>query len=297
MFNGTANILKPPGISSFALIKHLRWLLDEKKAGHTGTLDPAAAGVLGVCFGKATKTIPFLDDSTKTYICEMKLGMQTDTLDLEGEVLKEDLNWNKLKTEEIIEVLNRFKGRQNQIPPMYSAVHHQGKRLYKLARKGISVEREAREVNVFSLEIIKIELPILRLKLKVSRGTYIRSLIRDIGEELGSAAVLSFLLRTQSGPFNIEDAVTVEDIEKKGTDILLQTHQPLDLPKYTVKDSSIFRAENGNYLLDKDFVEEKIELEIGDYFMVFSEADIFLSINQYIKKDDYLIYQPVKVFI
>jgi tRNA pseudouridine55 synthase len=297
MFNGTANILKPPGISSFALIKHLRWMLDEKKAGHTGTLDPAAAGVLGVCFGKATKTIPFLDDSTKTYICEMKLGMQTDTLDLEGEVLKEDLNWNKLKTEEIIEVLNRFKGSQKQIPPMYSAVHHQGKRLYKLARKGISVEREAREINVFSLKIIKIELPIIRLKLKVSRGTYIRSLVRDIGEELGSAAVLSFLLRTQSGPFKIEDALTVEEVEKKGTEILLETHQPLDLPKYTVKDSSLFRAENGNYLLDKDFVEEEINLEIEDYFMSFSEDNKFLSINQYIKKDDYLIYQPVKVFI
>jgi tRNA pseudouridine55 synthase len=227
----------------------------------------------------------------------MKLGMQTDTLDLEGEVLKEDLNWNKLKTEEIIEVLNRFKGSQKQIPPMYSAVHHQGKRLYKLARKGISVEREAREINVFSLKIIKIELPIIRLKLKVSRGTYIRSLVRDIGEELGSAAVLSFLLRTQSGPFKIEDALTVEEVEKKGTEILLETHQPLDLPKYTVKDSSLFRAENGNYLLDKDFVEEEINLEIEDYFMSFSEDNKFLSINQYIKKDDYLIYQPVKVFI
>jgi tRNA pseudouridine55 synthase len=297
MFNGTANIIKPPGISSFALIKHLRWMFDERKAGHTGTLDPAAAGVMGVCFGKATKTIPFLDDSIKTYICEMKLGMQTDTLDLEGEVLKEDLNWNKLEDQEIRNVLNKFIGRQNQIPPMYSAVHHQGKRLYKLARKGIVVEREAREINIFSLKIIKIELPIIRFKVKVSRGSYIRSLVRDIGQELGSAAVLSFLLRTQSGPFRIEDAVTVEELKKRGTKILMEAHQPLDLPKYTVKNESFFRAENGNYLLDKDFVEEKLDLGIGDYFLCFSEANKFLSINQYLKKDDYLIYQPVKVFI
>ncbi len=297
MFNGTANIIKPPGISSFALIKHLRWMLDERKAGHTGTLDPAAAGVMGVCFGKATKTIPFLDDSIKTYICEMKLGMQTDTLDLEGEVLKEDLNWNKLKVEKIRDVLNNFVGRQNQIPPMYSAVHHQGKRLYKLARKGISVEREAREIDVYSLKIIKLELPIIRFKVKVSRGSYIRSLVRDIGQELGSAAVLTFLLRTQSGPFRIEDAVTVEDIEKRGSKILLEAHQPLELPRYTLKNSSLFRAENGNYLLDKDFVEEKLDLEIGDHFLCFSEDGKFLSINQYLNKDDYLIYQPVKVFI
>lgn len=296
MFNGTANIIKPPGISSFALIKHLRWVLDERKAGHTGTLDPAAAGVLGVCFGKATKTIPFLDDSTKTYICEMKLGMQTDTLDLEGEVLKEDIKWNKLKDAEVEELLKGFIGKQEQVPPMYSAVHHQGKRLYKLARKGITVERTAREINVFSLKIIKIDLPYLRFKIKVSRGSYIRSLVRDIGQKLGSTAVMTFLLRTQSGPFKIEEAVTVEDVVKEGRKILLEAHQPLDLAKYTVKDASLFRAENGNYLLDKDFVEEEIELEVGDYFLCFSEDDKFLSINQYVNKDDYLIYQPVKVF-
>lgn len=297
MFNGTANIIKPPGISSFALIKHLRWVLDERKAGHTGTLDPAAAGVLGVCFGKATKTIPFLDDSTKTYFCEMKLGMQTDTLDLEGEVLKEDIRWNRLKKEEIKDIMKSFTGKHMQVPPMYSAVHYQGQRLYKLARKGINVDREAREIEVFNLEIIKINLPYIRFKVKVSRGSYIRSLVRDIGQKLGSAAVLSFLLRTKSGPFKIEDAVTVEEVEKKGDKILMEAHQPLDLPRYTVKDSSLFRAEHGNYLLDKDFREEKIELEIGDYFLCFSEDNKFLSISQYLNKDDYLIYQPVKVFI
>ena len=297
MFNGTANIIKPPGVSSFKLIKHLRWLLDEKKAGHTGTLDPAAAGVLGVCFGKATKTIPFIDDSTKTYIGEMQLGKQTDTLDLEGEVIKEDLKWNRLDQKVVEEVIKNFQGEQEQIPPMYSAVHHQGQRLYKLARKGIEVERKAREVEVYSIKIIDISLPVIRMKLKVSRGTYIRSLVRDIGEQLGSSAVMTFLLRTQSGPFKIEEAVRIEDIEKYGSEILMESYQPLELPKYTVKDSSLFRAEHGNYLLDKDFVEDEIELELGDYFLCFSEDGRFLNISEYKLKDEYLFYQPVKVFI
>ncbi len=297
MFNGTTNIIKPPGVSSFKLIKHLRWLLDEKKAGHTGTLDPAAAGVLGVCFGKATKTIPFIDDSTKTYICEMQLGKQTDTLDLEGEVIKEDLKWNRLDQKVVEEVIKNFQGEQEQIPPMYSAVHHQGQRLYKLARKGIEVERKAREVEVYSINIIDISLPVIRMKLKVSRGTYIRSLVRDIGEQLGSSAVMTFLLRTQSGPFKIEEAVRIEDIEEYGSEILMESYQPLELPKYTVKDSSLFRAEHGNYLLDKDFVEDEIELELGDYFLCFSEDGRFLNISEYKLKDEYLFYQPVKVFI
>ncbi|MFP4021935.1 MAG: tRNA pseudouridine(55) synthase TruB, partial [Halanaerobium sp.] len=277
MFNGTANILKPPGISSFALIKKLRWLLDEKKAGHTGTLDPAAAGVLGVCFGKATKTIPFLDDSRKEYICEMKLGLRTDTLDLEGEVIKEDLNWNNLSEAEVEAVVLGFKGPQQQIPPMYSALHHQGKRLYQLARKGIVVERESREIEIFNLEILEINLPLIRFKAEVSRGTYIRSLVRDLGESLNTNAVMTFLLRTKSGPFKLEDTVTYEEIKAEGSDILLKSYQPLDLKHYTIKDEEYQRAENGNYLIKENFVESDIELEIGDYFMVFSEADIFLS--------------------
>jgi len=297
MFNGTANIIKPPGVSSFKVIKHLRWLLDEKKAGHTGTLDPAAAGVLGVCFGKATKTIPFIDDSTKTYICEMQLGKQTDTLDLEGEVIREDLNWNRLDKVAVQDLIYSFQGEQEQIPPMYSAVHHQGQRLYKLARKGIEVERKAREIEIYSIKILDISLPLIRMKLKVSRGTYIRSLVRDIGNQLGSSAVMTFLLRTQSGPFSLEEAVRIEDIEKHGSEILMKAYEPLELPKYTVKDSSLFRAEHGNYLLDKDFVEAEIELQLGDYFMCFSEDGKFLTISEYKLKDEYLVYQPVKVFI
>ncbi len=297
MFNGTANILKPPGISSFALIKKLRWLLEEKKAGHTGTLDPAAAGVLGVCFGKATKTIPFLDDSRKEYICEMKLGLTTDTLDLEGKIIKEDLNWNRIQTEEIIQTISKFKGKQEQIPPMYSALHHQGKRLYQLARRGIVVERKARGVEVFNLEISDINLPLIRFKAEVSRGTYIRSLVRDIASDLNTNAVMTFLLRTKSGPFRLEDTVTYEEIEEKGEAILLKTYEPLDLPRYTIKDEEFQRAENGNYLIKENFVEAEIDLEIGDYFLLFSEAGKFVAISQFEIKDDYEFYQPLKVFI
>lgn len=297
MFDGTANILKPPGISSFALIKNLRWLLDEKKAGHTGTLDPAAAGVLGVCFGKATKTIPFLDDSRKEYICEMRLGSRTDTLDLEGETIREDLNWNRLSEKQVKKAVLSFEGKQSQIPPMFSALHYQGKRLYQLARRGIEVERESREVEIFSIEIMEIDLPMIRFKADVSRGTYIRSLIRDIGEKLNTNAVMTFLLRTRSGPFRLADSVSYEEIEAQGKSILLKAYEPLDLPHYTIKNEEYHRAENGNYLIESNFVEEEINLKPGDYFLLFSESADFLAISQYQIKDDYSIYQPLKVFI
>ena len=297
MFNGTANIIKPPGISSGFFIKILRKILDEKKAGHTGTLDPAAAGVLAVCFGKATKTIPFIDDSKKSYICEMKLGKETDTLDLDGKTVREDLKWNKLTQAEVKTEIMKFKGKGKQIPPMYSALHHQGERLYKLARKGIEVERKAREIEVYSLEILQISLPVIRFKVEVSRGCYIRSLVRDIGKSLNSCAVMTFLLRTQTGPFKIENSVTIEALEEKGSKILLSADQPLDLAKYTVKDSSFFRIENGNYLLEKDFVESELDLELEEHFLCFSEAERFLAIAKFTTKDDYQIYQPAKVFI
>lgn len=297
MFNGAANILKPPGVSSFALIKKLRWLLDEKKAGHTGTLDPAAAGVLGVCFGKATKIIPFLDDSRKEYICELKLGIRTDTLDLEGEVIREDLSWNNLSRKTVENTILSFKGKQKQIPPMYSALHYQGKRLYQLARKGIEVERDSRDIEIFKIEILSINLPLIRFKAEVSRGTYIRSLVRDIGEKLNTNAVMTFLLRTKSGPFKLENTVTIEEIETAGTDILLETYEPLDLAHYTIKNEEYQRAKNGNYLISENLVEDKIDLEVGDYFLLFSESGKFIAINQYQIKDDYHFYQPHKVFI
>jgi tRNA pseudouridine55 synthase len=297
MFDGTANILKPPGISSFALVKKLRWLLDEKKVGHTGTLDPAAAGVLGVCFGKATKTIPFLDDSRKEYICEMKLGTSTDTLDLEGEVIREDLNWNQLSSKKIETAVLSFLGKQQQIPPMYSALHYQGKRLYQLARKGIVVERESRAIEVFKIKLLEINLPLIRFKAEVSRGTYIRSLVRDIAEKLNTNAVMTFLLRTKSGPFKLEDAVSYEEIKANGKSILLNSYQLFDLARYTIQDEEYHRAENGNYLIKENFVESEFDLEVGEYFLLFSEAGEFIAISQFQIEDDYEIFQPIKVFI
>lgn len=297
MFNGAANILKPPGVSSFALIKKLRWLLDEKKAGHTGTLDPAAAGVLGVCFGKGTKIIPYLDDSRKEYICEMKLGIKTDTLDLEGDIVEEDSKWIDLSESEVENTILNFSGKQKQVPPMYSALHHQGKRLYQLARKGIEVERESREIEIFKMEIITVDLPLIRFKVEVSRGTYIRSLVRDIGKKLKSNAVMTFLLRTKSGPFKLEDTVTIEEIEKKGKEILLKIPKIIDLPHYTIKKEEYNRAANGNYLIEENFVENKLELDLNNYFLIFSESGNFLAVAQFQIKNDYPIYQPLKVFI
>jgi len=227
----------------------------------------------------------------------MRLGMSTDTLDLEGKLIKEDLNWNKIQSEDLMQIISKYKGKQEQIPPMYSALHYQGKRLYQLARRGIVVERQARDIEIYNLELLEINLPLIRFKAEVSRGTYIRSLVRDIASDLNTNAVMTFLLRTKSGPFKLENTVNYEEIKEKGKDILLKTYEPLDLPRYTIKDQEFKRAENGNFLIKENFVEDEIELEIGDYFLLFSEAGKFLAISKFEIKDDYEIYQPHKVFI
>lgn len=297
MFNGIANLLKPPGITSFAIIKKISKMLNEKKVGHIGTLDPAAAGVLGVCFGKATKVIPFLDDSRKEYICEMKLGQRTDSLDLDGRIIAEDINWNNLSAAEIKTCISSFSGQQKQVPPMFSALHYQGKRLYQLARRGIIVERKSRDIEIFKIETIKINLPFIRFKVEVSKGSYIRALVRDIGKRLNTNSVMTFLLRTKSGPFTIDNSVTFEEIKEKGQDILLKIYEPLDLPHYTVTDEEYQRAENGNYLIKNNFVEKEISLKEDDYFLLFSESKELVALSQYQIKDGYEIYQPQKVFV
>lgn len=294
--SGVLNILKPPGMTSFSVIRIIKKSFNQRKVGHTGTLDPAAAGVLGVCLGKATKIIPYLDDSRKTYICEMELGYQTDSLDLEGKVIKEDLKWNHLSRAEVEEFFAGLIGEHEQIPPMFSAVHHNGQRLYHLARKGINVNRKSRKIEIFDIEIINLSLPIIRFKVEVSRGCYIRSLVRDIGKSLNTSATMTFLLRTQSGKFNISDSHIISELNKTNN-VLEPIYSPLDFPRAIIDHSVYSKAENGNYLCSGDFLKLPADLEIDDYLLVFSSAGEFISISKKIYKDDMLIYQPEKVFV
>ena len=204
---------KPRGLTSNAALGRAKRILGIKKAGHTGTLDPMATGLLVLCFGEATKVSGFLLDADKAYRAEATLGVTTDSEDAEGQILEErpvpDLEKAALET-----VLDRFRGPIDQVPPMHSALKHQGKRLYELARQGETVERPPRQVTIHSLELLDWTTPKLSLNVRCSKGTYIRSLVRDIGEVIGCGAHLSALRRTESAPFNLDNAITLETLNE-----------------------------------------------------------------------------------
>lgn len=205
---------KPAGITSNAALGRAKRVVGIKKAGHTGTLDPMASGLLALCFGQATKVAGFLLEADKTYLAELRLGVTTDSEDAEGEVL-ERRAVPALDHERIEAVLENFRGAIEQIPPMHSALKHKGERLYELARRGETVERPARPVIIHALELLEQnqDQHTLRLRVHCSKGTYIRSLARDIGDMLGCGAHLAGLRRTSSAPFDIRDAVELEVLE------------------------------------------------------------------------------------
>jgi len=206
--NGVVIVDKPAGITSHDVVDRVRILLGVKKAGHTGTLDPLATGVLPVCVGEATKIAAFLAGDDKVYEATMRLGIRTDTQDMTGTVLAEQEP--RVAEADIRSVLASFTGRITQIAPRYSAVKVRGKALYKWARKGIDVESPAREVEIREIVLRGIETPRVRFAVTCSKGTYIRTLCADAGERLGCGAALEGLRRTRSGPFRIEDAVRIE---------------------------------------------------------------------------------------
>ncbi len=212
MYNGIINIYKEKGFTSFDVVAKLRGMLHQKKIGHTGTLDPDAEGVLPVCLGQATKLVSILTDKTKEYICELRLGVRTDTEDMSGTVL--DASEVIPEEEEVRKAINSFIGEIDQIPPMYSAIKQNGKRLYELARAGEIVERPARRIIIYGIEILKFELPLVTMVVSCGSGTYIRSLCRDIGDSLGCGGAMQSLVRTQSGNFFIKDALKLSDAEE-----------------------------------------------------------------------------------
>ncbi|WP_428234663.1 tRNA pseudouridine(55) synthase TruB [Gracilimonas sp.] len=203
---------KPLEWSSFDVVKFLRKRIRVKKVGHAGTLDPLATGMLILCCGKATKSISMIQDLPKVYTGEITFGKATTTYDAEGEVT-EEASWDHITKEKIVDVLEKeFTGTVEQVPPMYSALKYGGKKLYELARKGEEVVRLPRQVTFHEHEILNFEPPRLTLKIKCSKGTYIRSLARDLGEALGSKAYLSGLERTAIGDFLVDDALTPHEM-------------------------------------------------------------------------------------
>lgn len=209
--NGVLNIFKPKGITSFDAVAKVRKVAKTKKVGHTGTLDPEASGVLPICIGKATKIIDYIMDNSKTYYVTYKLGITTDTYDLEGKILKEVDSYH-ITEEQILNTIENFKGDIMQIPPMFSALKQNGVRLYTLARQGIEVHRPSRPVTIYDISDISIDVPYVSMSVTCSKGTYIRSLCYDIGEMLQVGATMTELRRTVNGVFHEETAINVEDL-------------------------------------------------------------------------------------
>jgi tRNA pseudouridine55 synthase len=207
--NGVVIVDKPAGITSHDVVDRVRKLLGEKKAGHTGTLDPMATGVLPVCIGEATKLASFLTGDDKVYEVTMRLGVRTDTQDMTGQVLAEQEP--RVTEADVREALEAFSGKTiTQVPPQYSAVKVRGKALYKWARKGIRVEPPARQVEIRAIRVLGVEMPRVRFDVTCSKGTYVRTLCADVGERLGCGAALETLRRTASGAFRLQDAVPLE---------------------------------------------------------------------------------------
>lgn len=209
--NGIINVYKPEGITSFDVVRVIKKVANTSKVGHTGTLDPLAKGVLPICIGKGTKLVDYIMEGNKVYKAQLKLGEITDTYDREGKIL-ESKSYSNLTEKKIIEVMSSFKKQYDQIPPMYSALKVNGQRLYDLARKGIEVERKGRPVTIYEMEILNIDIPFVDFRVKCSKGTYIRSICYDIGEELGCGAYMTKLEREASGAFNIENSIKLENL-------------------------------------------------------------------------------------
>lgn len=212
--NGILLLDKPTGLTSNAALQQVKKLFRARKAGHTGSLDPLASGLLPICFGEATKVSAFLLDADKHYLVDMKLGERTTTGDAEGEVV-EQRPFDGVTERQLLQAMAGFDGEIEQIPPMYSAVKHQGQRLYKLARQGVEVEREPRTITIHDMQLLELAPPLATIRVHCSKGTYVRTLVEDIGEALGCGAHVADLRRLGVGPFDDSKLLTMTELENR----------------------------------------------------------------------------------
>lgn len=313
MYNGLINVYKEPGFTSMDAVAVLRGILKQKKIGHTGTLDPAAEGVLMVCLGNATKLCTFLEDKDKEYECRMLLGVTTDTEDTTGTVLqKKDVDCSE---EEIADAINSFIGDIKQIPPMYSALKKDGKKLYELAREGKVIEREARDIKIYGIDIKEINIPYVTFTVHCSKGTYIRSLCRDIGEKLGCGGCMDHLKRIKVSFFEEKDSLKLSEIEalaKEGKidEFILPTSDVFsDLKSLYVKEESTKIIANGNSLLwsnvdrivgtDNETISDSEDIkksaEDSEMFKVYTSDNVFMAVYKYDVQND--IFKCEKMFL
>ena len=305
MIHGVLNVFKEKGYTSHDVVAKLRGITRQKKIGHTGTLDPDAEGVLPVCFGKATRLCDMLTDKSKVYETVLLLGIETDTQDITGTVLRQ-AETDHLTDEEVRNCIQGYVGEYDQIPPMYSALKVNGKKLCDLAREGKTVERKSRRVHIFEIEILQMELPRVKMRVHCSKGTYIRTLCSDIGTSLGTGGCMESLLRTRVASFDVKDSLRLAEIEAKmqaGT--LMDSIIPIDqmFPEYAkLHVKKVFEplACNGNALKPEMFSEAGVSIfedavsektgcgenlsgkkDSGNHFRVYTENNVFIGIYEY----------------
>lgn len=302
VYNGIINVYKEAGFTSHDVVARLRGICKQKKIGHTGTLDPDAVGVLPVCFGSGTKLCDMLTDWDKEYIAVLKLGITTDTQDLSGRVLaRADRPQMEALTEDAVEeAVMGFVGEYGQIPPMYSALKVNGKKLYELARAGQEVERQPRPVQIKEIEIQQMTLPEVTFRVVCSKGTYIRTLCHDIGNTLGCGGAMRSLIRSRVGVFGIKEALTLQQIENlrdegRLSDVITAPDAVFDHCKaLTVTQTGRRMAENGNRLAE-GLITDNILPGDQEQVRIYDETGRFYGIYQYqAKARD---FKPVKMFL
>ncbi len=297
--DGIINVYKESGFTSHDVVAKLRGILHMKKIGHTGTLDPDAVGVLPVCLGNGTKLCDMLTDTDKTYEAVMLLGTATDTQDITGNVL--EVKPVELSDIQVLKAVESFVGEYDQIPPMYSAVKINGKRLYELARQGIEVERKPRRVHIRSIYINECDLtpehPVVTMTVTCSKGTYIRTLISDIGKKLGTGACMESLIRTRVGRFTLDESYTVNQIAAlaiKGEvgSVITPPDAMFDYPKVTIKPEAERLLYNGN-IMPAEFAVTQDEADVvAENVRIYDAGGEFIGIYAF----DGSTYKPVKMF-
>ena len=300
--DGILNVYKEKGYTSHDVVARLRGICQMKKIGHTGTLDPEAVGVLPVCFGSGTKLCNMLTDWDKEYIAVMRLGVVTDTQDMTGQVLSRcaDGCLARLTQEAVSQAVMSFEGAYDQIPPMYSALKVGGRKLYELAREGREIERTPRRVYIKEIEITKIELPLVTMRVVCSKGTYIRTLCHDIGAGLGCGGAMESLVRSQVGMFRIEDSLTLAELERlrdenKISSVIIPPDGVFqDYPAVTVNDPGRKLVQNGNRL-EPGHLAQGGDLKDGEQVRVYDSEGKFYGIYGYQDREKAL--RPVRMFL
>ena len=285
--SGFINVLKPTGMTSHDVVSFIRRTYGLKKVGHAGTLDPAAAGVLPIALGSATRLIEYITDADKGYRAELTFGYKTDSGDDMGEVIEQINNFKIPSQQELDTVLQQFIGKIQQVPPMYSAIKVNGQKLYELARQGKSIEVPTRLVEISALNIIKNSGEKLLFDVTCSKGTYIRTLCMDIGAKLNLPATMSFLIRTRVGKFTLQEAVTLEEIAAEPQKALQNVHSVLNfMPKVILTKERSLAFSHGQMIKIEQLINNSI-------IAVYNENKNLIGIGSNVGQS---LLKPVKVF-